>query len=197
MSDTTEETTLDNGEGQDGTGGDEKTLTQEQVNRIAAREASKAREALLKELGVENVDAARSALADHQARVEAEKTAAEKLEEVQAKLKAQDDELNAYRATVQQQLDAAKESLSEAQQKLIPSGSPAEQLAWINAARDVFAAAAPAPAANVNGGATAPANNDQGMTLEQFKELDFAARAEFYAKHPERAAELSHQMRKR
>jgi len=56
----------------------DKSFTQDDVSKIAAREAKKAQEKILKELGVKNVKSAKQGLSDYKKQQDAQKTDAEK-----------------------------------------------------------------------------------------------------------------------
>ena len=61
--------------------GNVKTFSQEDLNRVAAKEKAEGRRALLKELGIEDTDDAKAAIKQYLADQEARKTAAQKASE--------------------------------------------------------------------------------------------------------------------
>lgn len=85
-----------------------KLFTQEDVNRIAAREAKEAQEKLLKQLGIEDFESAKEGLQKFREWQEAQKTEAEKqaeqlqkLQEQSQSLAAENEQLKAKLAAVQ------------------------------------------------------------------------------------------------
>lgn len=76
---------------------DDKGFTQDDVNAIAAREAKKAQEALLKKLGIEDFDNAKEGMQKFKEWQDSQKTEAQK--QAEAFEKAQE-ELNGYKGTV-------------------------------------------------------------------------------------------------
>ena len=59
-------------------GKEEKTFTQEDVNNLVSRESKKAKESLLKDLGVEDFDSAKDGLEKYQAYIDSQKSESEK-----------------------------------------------------------------------------------------------------------------------
>lgn len=77
-------------------------------------------------------------------RDEATKSEAEKLAAKAAKAEQLEPEVAALRAALTEEVEAQKGALPEAMQGLLPSGSPAEQLAWIRKAKEAAAKITPA-----------------------------------------------------
>lgn len=125
---------------------------------------------VLKDLGVENPDDAKKALAEHKARLDAAKTVEQKNAELAAQLKAKDDEAAQYRVTLAEMTSRMMVGLSEEQKSAViklAGDDPAKQLATINAlaptwakteadAKAAAAAAAPKIAPNSAPAKTAP-----------------------------------------
>lgn len=93
-------TTVTDGEKETKTSED-KTFTQEDVNRIAAKESKSATEKILKDLGVDDFDNAKDGLQKFQAWQESQKTESEKeREQYEATQKALDEKNAAYQSVV-------------------------------------------------------------------------------------------------
>ena len=99
-------------EEQSGTGSqqqsEEKTFTQEDVNNIAAREAKKAQEKLLKQLGIEDFDNAKEGFQKFQEWQESQKTEAEKQAEQLEQLTSDNKQKDETISGLQAQLSALK-----------------------------------------------------------------------------------------
>lgn len=97
---------------------------------------SSARKALLKELGVENLDDAKAVFADVNARKEATKTAEQKAVEATTKLTQAEKEAKEYKEIVRSHATTRLASLSEEQRKAVEAvagDDPATQLRTIEA----------------------------------------------------------------
>lgn len=86
--------------------GTPKTFTQEDLNRIGAKEKAEGRRALLKELGIEDTEDARSAVASYVAAKEAQKTEAQKATERAQKAELEKATAVATATSYQQKFDA-------------------------------------------------------------------------------------------
>lgn len=71
----------DDDNGQDDPGDTGKTFSQKDVNAIAAREAKRAQEKIMKQLGFENIDDAKAAIEAHKQYLESQKTEQQKKDE--------------------------------------------------------------------------------------------------------------------
>lgn len=86
----------------------DKTFTQADVSNIAAREAKKAREKILKQLGVKDIKGARSALQQYQEHLDSQKTEAEKVAERAKQLEEANGDLTNQVTTLEAQVAALK-----------------------------------------------------------------------------------------
>lgn len=87
---------------------DSKTFTQEDVNNIAAKEAKKATEKLLKKLGVSDVQSAKDGLTKLQEHLDSQKTDQDKAIERAQALEAQNNDLATKTKTLEAELAAMK-----------------------------------------------------------------------------------------
>jgi hypothetical protein len=104
------------------------------------------RSEVLKDLGVDDVAVAKKALADVQARADAEKTAFERLDTERKAREKAEKELETARAALSARADAELASLSSAQQAFVEKAAgndPAKRLATIADVRALVAATAP------------------------------------------------------
>lgn len=128
---------------------------------MAAR-LERERAKILKDLGVDNPEDAKKAIAEHKARTEAAKTTEQKNAELLAQLTAKDAETAAYRMTLGEMTARMMVGLSEEQKTAvtkIAGDDPAKQLATINALAPTWAAKTAADAAAVK---AAPASTSPG-----------------------------------
>lgn len=77
---------------------DEKTFTQEDLNRIATKESKQAKEAILKQLGFDSLDAAKQAIESHNNYLESQKTEEQRRQDEMTNLQ---NENKAYMTTVE------------------------------------------------------------------------------------------------
>lgn len=101
-----------NNHGNDGSGN--KTFTQEDINRIAAREKAEGRRALLKELGIEDTDDARNAVKEYLAQQESNKTDLQKANDKATKAEKAKIEAEAKATVLQQKFDAIADGANPA-----------------------------------------------------------------------------------
>lgn len=94
--------------GQKDNGSKTNTFTQKDVNAIAAREAKSAREAVLKQLGYENLDAAKKAAEDYAAILESQKTDAQRRDEAHKNLQKENKGLQSQISDLNAQIAAFK-----------------------------------------------------------------------------------------
>lgn len=100
------------------------------------QQSKSARQALLKELGVENLDEAKAVLADANTRKEATKSAEQKALEATTKLTQAEQEAKEYKEIVRSQASTRLSSLNEEQRKAVEAvagDDPARQLRTIEA----------------------------------------------------------------
>ena len=90
---------------------EEKLFRQEDVNNIVAREAKKAQEKLLKELGIDDFDNAKEGLQKFREWQESQKTEQEKLQESVQKLTQDNETLASENASLKAQLSALKQGV--------------------------------------------------------------------------------------
>lgn len=108
------------------------------------------RKAVLRDLGVEDVEAAKAALAELAAKREGEKSAAQRAAELDAALKAERETVGAMRDALNAFASGAMAALSEAQRAAVTAvagDDPAKQVRTIEAMRPTWAASAAAPEA--------------------------------------------------
>jgi hypothetical protein len=96
------------GQGQQGQTGSEKTFTQEDVNNIVAKEAKKAQEKLLKQLGIDDFKNAKEGLQKFRDWQESQKTEAEKQAERLQELETKYNTVNEENASLKAQIAAMK-----------------------------------------------------------------------------------------
>lgn len=94
------------GDGNPAAGEGTKTFTQEDLNRIGAREKAEGRRALLKELGIEDTEDARQAVQNFLKQQESQKTEAQKAAERAAKAEKEKADAEAKASESQQKLEA-------------------------------------------------------------------------------------------
>src|SRR5699024_8675852 len=90
---------------------EEKLFRQEDVNNIVAREAKKAQEKLLKELGIDDFDNAKEGLAKFREWQESQKTEQEKQQEKLQELQTNNETLASENANLKAQLSAVKQGI--------------------------------------------------------------------------------------
>lgn len=96
------------GQGQQGQTGSEKNFTQEDVNNIVAKEAKKAQEKLLKQLGIDDFKNAKEGLQKFREWQESQKTEAEKQAERLQELETKYNTVNEENASLKAQIAAMK-----------------------------------------------------------------------------------------
>lgn len=117
------------------------------------------RKALLKELGLDDVETGKKAIAELNAKREAEKTAAEKAAELDAKLKASDAEKAAMAEALGLTAKARLATLTEAQKAAVTAlagDDPVKQLKTIEALTPTWPSAPAATATETKAADTAP-----------------------------------------
>lgn len=92
---------------------DEKTFTQEQVNKIATKESRKATESLLKDLGIEDFDNAKDGLEKFREWQEQQKTDSEKQQEEYASTVKERDELLNRATQLEQTIAVLRKGVNE------------------------------------------------------------------------------------
>lgn len=96
-----------NQNGQNGTDGNQnKTFTQEDINRIAAREKAEGRRAILKELGIEDTEDARNAVKTYLAQQESNKSDLQKANDRASKAEKAKTDAEERATALQQKFDA-------------------------------------------------------------------------------------------
>lgn len=152
------------------------------------------RKSLLKELGLDDVESGKKAIAELNAKREAEKTAAEKATELDAKLKASDAEKAAMAEALGATAKARMKTLSEAQQAAVAAlagDDPVKQLKTIEALVPTWASApaatetktvdtAPGRTAPEAGATSAP---DPKAVYEQLRKTNPIAAARYAFAH--------------
>lgn len=106
------------------------------------------RKAVLRDLGVDDVEAAKAALAELAAKREGEKSAAQRAAELDAALKAERESAGAMRDALTAFASGAMSALTEAQRAAVTAvagDDPAKQVRTIEAMRPTWAASAQAP----------------------------------------------------
>lgn len=93
-------------------GGEPKTFTQEDLNRIAAKEKKTARENLLKELGIEDFENAKDGMAKFKEWQESQKTDLEKQQEALQSLEKEKGTLATENQSLKAQLSALKQGVN-------------------------------------------------------------------------------------
>lgn len=154
-----------------------------------------AKSAVLKELGVDDIDSAKKAIADARAKADAEKTAAEKAAEYKAKLDAESAEKARLSSTIAEHAARMMVGLTEAQQtavKAVAGDDAAAQLKAIGAlaptwAKEEAAKAAATPAAAAKPATTSPAPSAPSGTTTSSPNAR-ASYQEMRAKNPFAAA---------
>lgn len=149
-----------------------------------------ARQSLLKELGFESVEAGKKAATDLHAKLEAEKSDAQKRGELEASLKQERDRSQAMSATLGAYAKGQLSTLTEAQRNAVTAVAgedPAKQLQTIEALRPTWATTsapaappkdtAPAPAAPKDGNVSAPP--DQQAQHDELKKTNPVLAARF------------------
>jgi hypothetical protein len=159
------------------------------------RERKSVRESVLKELGIDSIDAAKQAIAEARAKAEAEKSAEEKRIEAERNLAEARKREEALLRSVTAHAEAEMKKLSEAQQaavKAVAGDDPAKQLETIAALAPTWAVnvSAPArvpdtaPAPNAPAPSSTPTINHRATYLELKKTNPILA-ARYAANHPE------------
>lgn len=90
---------------------DDKTFTQEDVNKIAAKEKKSAKEAILKELGIEDFDNAKDGMKKFKEWQDSQKTEQEKQQEKLNNLSKEKDSLSTENQDLKAQLSAMKKGV--------------------------------------------------------------------------------------
>ena len=101
-----------NNQGNDGSGN--RTFTQEDINRIAAKEKAEGRRALLKELGIEDTDDAKNAVKEYLAQQENNKSDLQKANDKATKAEKAKIEAEAKATMLQQKFDAIADGANPA-----------------------------------------------------------------------------------
>lgn len=181
MSETTEVTT-------EVTEGKSQSFSQDDVNGIVARStakaAEKARSELLSSLGFSSEDDLKTVVTGFKEFQESKKTAEQRLAEVEAKDSQLEAQLNTYRDSIQNFLEAELEKIPEDKRSLVPDfDDPAAKLEYIAKNRTLLVGE---PVVNV-GAPTQPGapTNPSPVSFDEFKKMSAMELNSFQKENPE------------
>lgn len=166
---------------------EERTFTQSEVSRIAANEKREGRQAVLRELGIEDLDELKSIVEDYRVAQELTQTELEKYQKKVESLTPRAEKAERYEAALEKLLEREREGLPEYIVRLLDRMDPAEQLEYISEHRELLV---PERRQSV-GRSSSPGEEKSEVTPEQFRNMSYEERVALWRRDPNLYNQLS------